>query len=63
MEGEILTTKELCAYLKLPKTTIYKLCKLGRIPYVKAGKQLRFRKESVDNWLKQEEKIEKRRRR
>jgi len=56
MADEIMTFKEVCAYLKLPRTTVYKLCQCNNLPYVKAGKQLRFRKLSVDKWLENEEK-------
>lgn len=50
-KDEILSLKELTAYLKLPRSTVYYMCRLGRIPSVKLGKQLRFRKAAVDKWL------------
>jgi excisionase family DNA binding protein len=41
---------EVSQYLKIPKSTIYKLSEQNKIPSLKIGKQLRFRKSSVDKW-------------
>ncbi len=38
-------------YLKLPKSTVYKLAQEGKIPGQKVGKHWRFRKEAIDRWL------------
>ena len=55
-KDEILSLKELTAYLKLPRSTVYYMCRMGKIPSVKLGKQLRFRKVAVDQWLEKMEK-------
>ena len=49
--GEILTLEELSSYLKIPKSTIYKLVREGRIPAQKVGRHWRFRKQAIDRWL------------
>lgn len=49
--GEIITVEELAAYLKIPKSTIYKLVREGKIPSQKIGRHWRFRKEAIDRWL------------
>lgn len=49
--GEILTIQELAAYLKISKSTIYKLVREGKIPSQKIGRHWRFRKEAIDQWL------------
>jgi excisionase family DNA binding protein len=49
--GDILTIKDLSIYLKIPKSTLYKLVREGRIPSQKIGRHWRFRKRSIDNWL------------
>lgn len=47
----IMTLEELAAYLKIPKSTVYKLAQEGRIPGQKLGKQWRFGKQAIDDWL------------
>ena len=51
---EILTLNELCQYLKIPKSTVYKLCQEGRIPGQKVGRHWRFRRATIDGWLDSE---------
>lgn len=49
--GQVLTIEELCRYLKIAKSTLYKLAQEGRIPGQKVGRHWRFRKEAIDRWL------------
>ena len=49
--GAVLTVDELSDYLKIPKSTIYKLVREGKIPAQKIGRHWRFRKEAIDHWL------------
>ncbi|WP_420239634.1 helix-turn-helix domain-containing protein [Telmatobacter bradus] len=51
--GEILTIGELAAYLKIPKSTLYKLVREGSIPSQKIGRHWRFRKAAIDLWLEE----------
>lgn len=51
--GEVLTIDELAGYLKIPKSTLYKLVREGSVPCQKVGKHWRFHKEAIDDWLKQ----------
>lgn len=51
MEDKFFSINEVSAYLKIPKSTLYKLSETGKIPSVKIGKQLRFRKSSLDRWF------------
>lgn len=55
MEDKFFSLNELSAYLKIPKSTLYKLSETGKIPSVKIGKQLRFRKSSLDKWVSEKE--------
>ncbi|NMC14838.1 MAG: helix-turn-helix domain-containing protein [Chloroflexi bacterium] len=48
---DIFTIEELSEYLKIPKSTIYKLCQEGKIPGQKVGRHWRFHKNAVDEWL------------
>ena len=49
--GDVLTIEELSVYLKIPKSTLYKLVREGRVPSQKVGRHWRFRKETIDRWL------------
>ena len=49
--GDVLTIEELSAYLKIPRSTLYKLVREGKIPSQKVGRHWRFRKETIDRWL------------
>jgi len=51
----VLTIEELSVYLKIPKSTLYKLVRQGKIPSQKVGRHLRFHRESIDEWLKRED--------
>lgn len=50
-QDQVMTLDEVAAYLKLPKSTTYKLAQEGRIPGQKLGKQWRFGKVAIDRWL------------
>ena len=50
--AEIMTIGELAGYLKISKSTLYKLAQDGRLPGQKVGKRWRFHKDAVDEWLK-----------
>ncbi|MGD0886614.1 MAG: helix-turn-helix domain-containing protein [Thermodesulfovibrionales bacterium] len=49
--GDVLTVEELSSYLKIPKSTLYKLLREGIIPSKKIGRHWRFRKTVIDHWL------------
>lgn len=53
---EIMTIKELSEYLKIAKSTLYKLAQEGRLPGQKVGRHWRFRKETIDSWLDEQRK-------
>ena len=48
----IMTIEEVAAYLKIPKSTVYILAQDGKIPCQKVGRQWRFHKEAIDQWVK-----------
>jgi excisionase family DNA binding protein len=50
-DNEFLTTEEVLGYLHVNLRTVYRLIKAGKIPGVRAGRQWRFRKRDIDNWL------------
>ena len=50
-QGEVLTIDDLAVYLRVPKSTLYKLVREGNIPCQKIGKHWRFHKSAIDGWL------------
>ena len=48
---DVLTIEELAVYLKVSKSTLYKIVRQGDIPSQKVGRHWRFRKKAIDNWL------------
>jgi len=49
--SDVLTLEELSVYLKVPKSTLYKIVREGKIPGQKVGRHWRFRKVAIDRWL------------
>lgn len=50
---EYFNLNELAGYIKVSKSTAYKWCSSGQLPYIKTGKLLLFKKEAIDTWLEQ----------
>ena len=56
MQEELLTVDELASIFKLTRWTIYNLTRQrnrgqGALPYIKIGRELRFRRSAVEAWL------------
>jgi len=51
--AELMTVQEVARYLRVTEKTVYRLLKQGRIPAIKVGRQWRFDKDSIDEWLHQ----------
>jgi excisionase family DNA binding protein len=49
--AELMIVEEVASYLRVTEKTIYKLLKRGDIPATKVGRQWRFDKNSIDDWL------------
>lgn len=49
---DILTMDELATYLKISKSTLYKLAVENKLPGQKIGRRWRFHKDAVDAWVK-----------
>jgi excisionase family DNA binding protein len=50
---EVLTIKEVAAYLKLPVSTVYRLAERRDLPGHKVGRQWRFHKSVLDDWFRE----------
>ncbi len=48
---DVMTLNEVAEYLRIPRSTVYKLVREGRIPGQKVGRQWRFRRAVVEQWL------------
>jgi excisionase family DNA binding protein len=47
----VMTLRELSAYLKVHPSTVYRLLKLNQIPGFRVGSDWRFNVESIDRWI------------
>lgn len=50
----VMTIGDLAMYLKLSKSTLYKLAQEGKVPGQKVGRHWRFHKAVIDRWLGEE---------
>ena len=55
METDVMTIRELAAYLKMAEKTLYRLAAEGVVPGFKVGGSWRFRKSEIDKWIKAQE--------
>lgn len=51
MDHQILTLKEVAAYLKLAEKTAYRLASERKLPGFKVGGSWRFRKDDLEKWI------------
>lgn len=49
---EIITVQELACEFRVSRKTIYNLVYRRRIPFIKVGGALRFRRSELEEWLK-----------
>jgi len=52
LQDDIMTLDDLAAYIKLSKSSLYKLCQAGKVPGTKVGRHWRFHKDVIDTWIK-----------
>jgi excisionase family DNA binding protein len=52
IQSTVLTIDDLAEYLKISKSTLYKLAQEGALPGQKVGRHWRFHREAVDQWLR-----------
>ncbi len=50
-KDEIMDADEASAWLKIPKSTLYKLCSDGELPAAKVGRHWRFHRDTLERWL------------
>lgn len=54
MKDQILTLKEVAAYLKLAEKTAYRLASEGKLPGFKVGGSWRFKREDLEKWIEEQ---------
>ncbi|EIL8370203.1 helix-turn-helix domain-containing protein [Vibrio alginolyticus] len=54
MVDQILTLKEVAAYLKLAEKTAYRLASEGKLPGFKVGGSWRFKREDIEAWIEEQ---------
>ncbi|PUB89120.1 MAG: DNA-binding protein [gamma proteobacterium symbiont of Ctena orbiculata] len=59
MNDQILTLKEVAAYLKLAEKTAYKLAAEGKLPGFKVGGSWRFKRDDINHWIEKKKKEDK----
>jgi excisionase family DNA binding protein len=59
MVDQILTLKEVAAYLKLAEKTAYRLVSEGKLPGFKVGGSWRFKRDDLEVWIEEGKKVTK----
>lgn len=54
MVDQILTLKEVAAYLKLAEKTAYRLASEGKLPGFKVGGSWRFKRVDLEAWIEKQ---------
>jgi excisionase family DNA binding protein len=49
--SDVMTIEDLSKYLKISKSTLYKLAQEGSVPGQKVGKHWRFHRDVINQWL------------
>jgi excisionase family DNA binding protein len=52
VKNDIMTSREVMAYLKISKPTLYRMIQDGDLKAVKIGKNYRFLKQDIENLLR-----------
>lgn len=55
---EIMTTKEVADYLRIHPSSVYKRLKEGKLPAFRIGTDWRFKRSSIELWMKEMEENE-----
>jgi excisionase family DNA binding protein len=53
-EAKVITVGELAEYLRVHRSTLYRLLKKGQLPGFKIGSDWRFNVEAIDQWRMQQ---------
>ena len=48
--GPVMNAAEVSAYLRIHRSTVYRLIKTGKLPCFRIGSDYRFNREEIDRW-------------
>lgn len=51
MDELLMTTQEVADYLKVSRKTVIRLCNEGDIPFIKVGRNYRFKKQAIIEYV------------
>lgn len=51
LKNKIMSAEEVSKWLRIPRSTLYRLCSDGQIPCTKIGKHWRFDRSLVESWF------------
>jgi excisionase family DNA binding protein len=55
METDVMTVNELCDYLRVHRSTIYRLLRTDAIPAFRVGSDWRFTRSRIDEWCAEQQ--------
>ena len=50
----VMTVDDVAQYLRIHKTTLYRLLKRNQIPAFRVGSDWRFSRKAIDSWMKEQ---------
>ncbi len=53
MRDSLLTADQVAAMLRVPRSWVYDQSRKGRIPTVTLGRYRRYRREAIEDWLRE----------
>ena len=59
-QDEVLTLKEIAAFLKIAERTAYAMVQRGDLPGFKVGGQWRFERRDIDAWMEERKRVDRR---
>lgn len=51
IDPDILTVREVAAYLRLHAITVYRMAQAGDLPTFRIGRNWRFKRDQIEQWL------------
>ncbi len=48
----VMIPSEVCAYLRIHRSTLFRLIEAGKIPHFRIGSDYRFNRETIETWMR-----------
>ena len=49
--ASVMIPPEVCAYLRIHRSTLFRLIEAGKIPHFRIGSDYRFNRETIETWM------------